>query len=678
MTTAPHTTFAALYADISTDPHGANHSSVFAEHSATGTVTPAELRAKVFAQSAEQVPQTFLATFQPNGSTVPLVFLLHNPFKVTPLIGMEGATLEIVMVGDLRDGNHPQVVHLDANAFHRTNNVRVDELGTYETHFAAAPGPNAPPAADFQQPVDPNAAQNSEEVQVRKIAYIPPQLAALLMSRQTYTIRQTWQIVGSKIMTDTASDATLRTAYKPLLDWLRVTATLTATGTTATALDTMNVVFPSTPEVERRTKAILRRDLPALYEPRPPAGAPDLRPAISTLTAEITRGNTEAAARATKGTVKTPEQYYGEILEDIYRYTGTTNVDELPPIYGAMAGTPKNQQRSIFERHVNQKAADLNRPAPVTTVTIYTRCTGLQFGMTDPDALDTQGLHTYLTCVRDRQNLNKILAEAQTYDYLQEGNGASKEEITLLKKLEEIRLPLTALEARHSVEDFGVILHLMLGKEHDVVHEWDMLLDDWIMHERQVAAIIETNVEGPAQALRWLQIRLNKWFVQQVRQRRRVRAPRFNDLIDKITMHENWNTPLPPKYQAMLPTLRGRGSPPTGHPTPLTPAAPQPPAGGGGNPVPRGERGERVNNPNPDPELQEFRDSGVSIKTARERAKARDVPVPNNTNGAEMCLSYQIGGACWSNCGRCADHVTHNAADKEKLKTYCRIAFTQA
>jgi hypothetical protein len=107
-------------------------------------------------------------------------------------------------------------------------------------------------------------------------------------------------------------------------------------------------------------------------------------------------------------------------------------------------------------------------------------------------------------------------------------------------------------------------------------------------------------------------------------------------------------------------------------PTPVqarSPTGPTPPVTAGRT------AGTRITNANYHSDFAEFRTLNLTLKKVRERASAKNLPIPQNGQATEMCLSYHVQGFCWDNCSRLQDHKTHTPDEHKRLKEWCKECY---
>ena len=116
---------------------------------------------------------------------------------------------------------------------------------------------------------------------------------------------------------------------------------------------------------------ILQRDLPARFDTGA-SGGPSPGDAMAlALTAfearmdmlERTRVASDGAPRALR--VKTPEERWEAVLEDALHIHGCVDDSGLPPVYAALAATPKGGEKialqGIYKTHVNTRMRKVRR-----------------------------------------------------------------------------------------------------------------------------------------------------------------------------------------------------------------------------------------------------------------------------------------------------------------------------
>jgi hypothetical protein len=86
--------------------------------------------------------------------------------------------------------------------------------------------------------------------------------------------------------------------------------------------------------------------------PTPVAGLTPLIAAVNQLRSEVVETRTDEAVRRVTGSRKSPGQYYGTAVLNLYRLAHVTSANQLPPIYELIAHMTKKNLRSTLEVHL--------------------------------------------------------------------------------------------------------------------------------------------------------------------------------------------------------------------------------------------------------------------------------------------------------------------------------------
>jgi hypothetical protein len=146
------------------------------------------------------------------------------------------------------------------------------------------------------------------------------------------------------------------------------------------------------------------------------------------------------------------------------------------------------------------------------------------------------------------------------------------------------------------------------------------------------------------------------------------------ELLDDIAVSRHWMPDVHPRHRGFgvvsaisspsnNSTTTPTDTPPTSAParnTPRTPAA-------------TNNRGNEVVNPSPHADFGQFtavtrllKDILTDSATAGHR-----LPHTLHTPAITYCLSWHLRKKCNDTCNRVADHITHSAADRTALKSWC-------
>ena len=116
---------------------------------------------------------------------------------------------------------------------------------------------------------------------------------------------------------------------------------------------------------------ILQRDLPARCDTGDlggPSAGDAMTLALSTFEARTdmlksTRAASDGAPRVIR--IKTPEERWGAVLEGALRMHGCVDASRLPPVYAALAATPKGGERIALQGLYQPRA---NAPDAATSI----------------------------------------------------------------------------------------------------------------------------------------------------------------------------------------------------------------------------------------------------------------------------------------------------------------------
>ena len=188
----------------------------------------------------------------------------------------------------------------------------------------------------------------------------------------------------------------------------------------------------------------------------------------------------------------------------------------------------------------------------------------------------------------------------------------------------------------------------------------------------------------PTRMVRWVQLRLDRWFRTQRLSATDLPAPNLVEIFEKIENEEQWFPQIPEEYLGQLGCTNPRSLPAqaprnVGAQLGLPRAAPPGvPGGPGGD-----EAGQSiVRNGSYNAAFERFKNLNIPISTIRRRLRdnpnMRRPPASPVAANTEMCLAFHIKGLCNTRCGKAGDHVPHTEQQDTPLLSWCEECYTVA
>jgi hypothetical protein len=237
---------------------------------------------------------------------------------------------------------------------------------------------------------------------------------------------------------------------------------------------------------------------------------------------------------------------------------------------------------------------------------------------------------------------------------------------------------LISLDAQNHL--FLVLLNVFLGTAHTNTIAWEQHATE--TKRRLITLQFYTprtprhQLLLPALIQRWAQLRWSYWVDLQWNSMNNVPAPSWSDLWMHITLRTDWESPLPERYLAALPSLAFQpGRPVPGKNDLQIPT--------GGKELPLGSQIPDKEKVTPSAEkcspylevYSPYRSTGKRVRDVIKEAGAAGHKLPKNDAGSDMCISFHVKGICNSGCGRKSDHQAHNDGETARLTSWCQSAF---
>jgi hypothetical protein len=683
-----HASYASLYSDERHDVWNGDYGGYFRQFRANlqaqgngktelneitwnrGDNTPHAYAAFFYAPAEEGVPPE------------PRVYCIHHPMRAAPPMGIDGPVTKMIFMGDVHDGMFPPVIlwqdDPENHFFRATPNVRLPTPATIDAALA-----NDPDLTHFGPYPNNNEEAGTETARIRRICFLPPPLASLLLTYESMSAKEFWNIIVGHIRQQ--GDEAIE-VHRSVIEYGQALLTLCIEPNnqpnTPVLIDNHRCVpymeDPVIPILDRRDRIFVKekieRDLPGLAPTKQGGNPEPTVEAINRLTEEVTQTQARAEERSLEEAAKTPTKYWGDMTGIINRITHTATVNELPPLYHKIAASNKRTERAVIQEVFFTLAAEHRSTLsfPVTPQLCKT-ITGLQFIRFDPNDL-SRGIHPFWTVPIVGADRTQVDRQLDAYDdVLQGSTGLQLAESQQIQDRTSVVMPKTLLQAQTTLKDFRILLAALLGREHrhtraynDFVREFSEIITSHL-EPLMLSAGPEAGSRIPTKLVLWVANRSAAWFHSQYQSTFQLEPPNYMELIQKISVKDDWEPYIPARY---LPRQQPAARPPTGAPAGANPS-------GSGGAAAGGSR-DRVTNPSVDPVFANRTSDGVSIGDARRRGEEIGRPIPKTSNGTEVCLSYHILGFCWSTCNRKSTHRTLSAPEKSALKTWCDQCFTSS
>lgn len=74
--------------------------------------------------------------------------------------------------------------------------------------------------------------------------------------------------------------------------------------------------------------------------------------------------------------------------------------------------------------------------------------------------------------------------------------------------------------------------------------------------------------------------------------------------------------------------------------------------------------------------FQKFKAMGIRTATLQAHLKEKNIALPTNSKGEEICLAWHVVGMCNTNCNQHATHIKQSKADDAALLSWCETNYT--
>jgi hypothetical protein len=371
--------------------------------------------------------------------------------------------------------------------------------------------------------------------------YIPPQLVHLFLERRL-TPRQALVSVHSAL---TLEDITAD--YKPLLDWLRVAASEEGHAAIERANGPLAPIMDGA--LQGRLMRLVGQDLPSWNNPSttggPTAnantgtstnsGTPSW---LETLLAEILIAQQPQGAPvlAAGDREKLPSETWRGTIDVLLRLTQQGSEQALPPLWHAWANCKKDERRgAVLQEKFRGMARVLKLPEPVATVELTSTLYSLSFVAPFQDKLEL-GIQPFAVMYLSQKSVAEQKEIIDLHKLLKEG-APSLTDILDLKAASRVSMPTKESQMLRTMRSFAVLLAVILGSNsplylayrRDIVDAYDV-----VQPRLETLADQYPNEPIHAQLLRWIQLRLHKYWSEAEIVLGPVELPNFKLLFEAI------------------------------------------------------------------------------------------------------------------------------------------------
>lgn len=636
-------------------------------------------------------PMTFLAVFG-DGSGMGEIRVLHQPrYFSTPLGTTPTANLHDRMYAiydDLGAGNFVPHVRFPSSYLDILRNLRVPTSNTFTQtipfpdHFGPYPAPTA----------------EVENVSVRKICWVPPRVASLVLSASSRRVVDVVQLLAANVSSFSPDGGWDKFAGSFFV-WLRTAMTVDNQGNSLVCLP-MPDQAPMSPDLIKFRWDAVTRDLPTLGDSAIQSGAEQISAAIGAGVSayadarEEDKRRAERIEREKQGTVR---KKFGHCLTSLLRLTHQSAPEDVPPAWHALAQQGAKRYRSTLQAEINSNSQRLMVNPPVISPHLSGILTDPTLWRTDTYDVDLhQGWTVWGVLAREQRGKSSESRRARAYDTAQLlGSTVSHTDVDKFLAVEDGCTVASPAHLIESMENNLVISHTMLGERHTVTKAFHDIIDWMKQHGSLLTEKWLNSAETiwwPTAVLFYFHKELSCWVNYQLATDDPVAPPNFMGWTHKLQIGDHWHRGLPAQLSTRQPdglddkSLMSAITDGTG----LTDLSSTSGGGGGsgdgGNGGSGGDgrdwsKGTTMARGDAHTKLKEFKTHSVGYQDMLKAAKAANDPLPVDDHGVPFCLSYHLRGQCYDNCGRhvnrknpkmVSNHRKLTDGEAERLAKWCK------
>jgi hypothetical protein len=250
----------------------------------------------------------------------------------------------------------------------------------------------------------------------------------------------------------------------------------------------------------------------------------------------------------------------------------------------------------------------------------------------------------------------------------------------------EVHISLLITHACFTHMRFPALLQALLTMNHPLVQAYQEFTEEFTAMEPDLDRALPRNQEhcfiAPALMVRWAQLCVSYWFRRQASTNRAQPVPDLNELFNDIALDRDWAPNFPERYlKAPDTTPSMSGKPSIGDASSVVSGLTSSTGTSKATNPQGGSRTSKVNSvitksDDVAPRFRKFKQSNLRARDVKKRA-GKDPPL-NTTTNCIMCPSYHFKGVCNTNCGSCANHVTHTEQEDDLLEAWGNKHWTPA
>jgi hypothetical protein len=284
---------------------------------------------------------------------------------------------------------------------------------------------------------------------------------------------------------------------------------------------------------------IAHQDLPLISSAGQQQGAQVIANGLATLAAEQRQTREEAAKhRRQRDARKTPQDFYGVLLERLMRWSQVVDERHLTPIHEEVANAKKSRLRGLLQTAVEDclYANDFIEDFPVSTA-LASKILELNWHSALPDDFSC-GLNLFAVGSLETTAVEAQRQQNRQADLLTANDGTASlgdiAEVTTPKG--DVTLPRTFAQLRYLVQRMFALWSVLLGPQHPLTTGYKDFQDQLIRREKSFESVVETHDPSqrymvPALVGRWLQLRTNLWLQTQAKTATPIAPPYIHSAL---------------------------------------------------------------------------------------------------------------------------------------------------